>query len=371
MNITYLIGNGFDIGLGLKTRYSDFLPKYVSRSNVTSGPVRWLMDQIRNAPQDTWADAEVAFGRLPFSDAGADIGQTIRIALDDFQKELASYLSNEERRFNIPRELRDDVRSRFLASMIQSLLLMSDSANKQEVHGMTAPYVVLRVNIISFNYTESISKLLGDCSLHRGLTKVNLKGRSQVDVMVNPICYVHGNLREKNSIFGVDSSCQLFDDAARRHCEHDGQLLKSDIDRLLGLGFEDQARQMILKSDRIVCFGLSFGETDLRWWECIYTSLLQNEKSKLILLPYFCSNRPCESGSAQLAIATDVRNEFLSPIRAANGSSVGDNISGLERVLPRMVVAKHYPHFDFDGKVNHCDPLNLRWFGQKYVRDFT
>ena len=30
MNITFLIGNGFDLNLGLKTTYSDFLKEYTS-----------------------------------------------------------------------------------------------------------------------------------------------------------------------------------------------------------------------------------------------------------------------------------------------------------------------------------------------------
>lgn len=31
MNITYLIGNGFDLNLGLKTRYRDFYDYYVKQ----------------------------------------------------------------------------------------------------------------------------------------------------------------------------------------------------------------------------------------------------------------------------------------------------------------------------------------------------
>ena len=32
MNILYLIGNGFDLNLGLPTRYSDFLEYYFNRA---------------------------------------------------------------------------------------------------------------------------------------------------------------------------------------------------------------------------------------------------------------------------------------------------------------------------------------------------
>ena len=34
MYITFLIGNGFDLNLGLKTKYRDFLEVYTSKSNV-------------------------------------------------------------------------------------------------------------------------------------------------------------------------------------------------------------------------------------------------------------------------------------------------------------------------------------------------
>lgn len=32
MNITFLIGNGFDVGMGMKSRFSDFFPKYCADS---------------------------------------------------------------------------------------------------------------------------------------------------------------------------------------------------------------------------------------------------------------------------------------------------------------------------------------------------
>ena len=31
MNITFLVGNGFDLNLGLKTKYTDFYPSYLAK----------------------------------------------------------------------------------------------------------------------------------------------------------------------------------------------------------------------------------------------------------------------------------------------------------------------------------------------------
>ena len=39
MNITYIIGNGFDINLGLKTRYVDFYKWYVDRNRESTPDV--------------------------------------------------------------------------------------------------------------------------------------------------------------------------------------------------------------------------------------------------------------------------------------------------------------------------------------------
>lgn len=39
MNITYLIGNGFDIGLGLKTGHRSFLDWYVGQPNESPAVV--------------------------------------------------------------------------------------------------------------------------------------------------------------------------------------------------------------------------------------------------------------------------------------------------------------------------------------------
>ena len=51
MNITFLIGNGFDINLGLKTRYSDFYPYFIEKSTETNMIRTWL-----EADELLWAD---------------------------------------------------------------------------------------------------------------------------------------------------------------------------------------------------------------------------------------------------------------------------------------------------------------------------
>ena len=73
MRYVIMIGNGFDIGLGLRTAYSDFIDEYTNSPAINSersdGRERVediLKAHIRRDPQ-TWADAEKAFAELRFS----------------------------------------------------------------------------------------------------------------------------------------------------------------------------------------------------------------------------------------------------------------------------------------------------------------
>lgn len=71
MNITYMIGNGFDLGLGLKTSYRDFLKWFLeSKSkdskNVDSRMMR--LCEVISKNVDTWSNAEIAFAKLDFTE---------------------------------------------------------------------------------------------------------------------------------------------------------------------------------------------------------------------------------------------------------------------------------------------------------------
>lgn len=58
MNITFLIGNGFDINLGLNTRYSDFYPFFLDKASKDNMIRQWL-----SADVSLWADLEERLGQ--------------------------------------------------------------------------------------------------------------------------------------------------------------------------------------------------------------------------------------------------------------------------------------------------------------------
>jgi len=62
MNIVYLIGNGFDLNLGLQTKYQHFYDYYLTHSEGNDSPhIKDLKDHIKNN-RENWSDLEFALG---------------------------------------------------------------------------------------------------------------------------------------------------------------------------------------------------------------------------------------------------------------------------------------------------------------------
>ena len=52
MNITYLIGNGFDRNMGLSTSFSDFLKEFLKEAEGDDPQIRKLKEDIRKREQE-------------------------------------------------------------------------------------------------------------------------------------------------------------------------------------------------------------------------------------------------------------------------------------------------------------------------------
>ena len=55
MNVTFLIGNGFDLGIGLKTAYSDFYNVYCKSDSNDSLAVKKFKSEIQGN-YENWSD---------------------------------------------------------------------------------------------------------------------------------------------------------------------------------------------------------------------------------------------------------------------------------------------------------------------------
>ena len=59
--ITFLIGNGFDLGLGLKTRFKDFYTQYLEYNSTNKNILEFKGEIARDI--ESWSDFEYQLGQ--------------------------------------------------------------------------------------------------------------------------------------------------------------------------------------------------------------------------------------------------------------------------------------------------------------------
>ena len=96
MNITFILGNGFDIQCGLATRYSDFLKEYTIIQKDDSENIKRFKAYLSKAEnQELWSDAEKAMGLHLKEFSRSDIAYfTDRIM--DFETKMVEYLDAQQ-----------------------------------------------------------------------------------------------------------------------------------------------------------------------------------------------------------------------------------------------------------------------------------
>ena len=105
MNVLYLIGNGFDLRLGLPTRYADFLEYYKGQTLKLGADRRRQEEAIKKYKErffaemaeregrgeEQWKDLEIALGE--FTTAFGDDVDGLCDFYEDMNRSLEAYLA--------------------------------------------------------------------------------------------------------------------------------------------------------------------------------------------------------------------------------------------------------------------------------------
>ena len=349
--VTFLIGNGFDIGLGLKTRYADFIATYLKRPSKTDVIAELKKTIHQNA--DFWGDAELAFGKLKFSTFGKDSYSVVKECVTDFSDELSEYLQNEELRLRVPTE---ELKVAFISLLCSYYQRLGEYPKRNELKRLKQ-FNHLKVNIINFNYTETIDKMLPQSGM------VVLPGWGKVNVQINEVCHVHGALSAGTSrSFGVNMPSQIEDTNLTPEARM--LLVKPEVDRMARWGLEPMAKEMIDESDTVVLFGLSLGATDQLWWNYLLDYIQYKSEHRLCLMQYVIDAHGTRSPGEEGQWAQEECQKFYNAVDPEKMKYV--NTTDLDR---RFDVSIRGPHLDPDGHETFCDPFQLIWFGKKLVAD--
>jgi len=263
MEILYIIGNGFDLNLDLKTSYNHFYQYYktIETNNVN---VQKLKENI-SATYDSWANLELALGSYTqylnkteeLDDILLDIGEKLSKYLHLEEGKLENYEINREKFFDYlcyPEKL-------FLPTDKENLLkIKSEWKNDQ-----------WNLNIYTFNYTSVIEKIFGDEQKDVLLAYHNINR----PIQLGEIKHIHGYL-DNDMVIGVNDISQIKNESFHSNRDVLESIVKSECNRANRNNIDRQLTNKINAANLICIFGSSIGETDNKWWELIGERLKYN-----------------------------------------------------------------------------------------------
>lgn len=260
-NVTFIIGNGLDISLGLDTRYRDFY-KYVQKRKPKTK--NRIYSSIQQSPK-TWADFELQLGKYSlYIDSLDESGkaaesESLLEELEEVRDDLAEYLETQEKRLkDISVDLRFNEKGFFDGLSRGQRIKIEELLSNQ----------ITNVDFISLNYTSTLEKILSDSTVARS-----------AGWRTNAPLHIHGDLYE-NLTLGVSSVQQVSQSMTKSEQE---DLVKPLLIASMNDGRIDDMRSMIYRSNIIVLFGVSLGETDAYIWTILNDWLRRYPNAHMVI----------------------------------------------------------------------------------------
>lgn len=264
MNILYIIGNGFDINLGLRTDYQEFYDYYIAQKS-DSDVIAKMKEHLTKHRYTTWADLELGMGSYT-NNVGS--WKEMEEICHDFSIKLRSFLSQKQKGFSIIEPEKRKMLG-FILNPQKGLTAGSERA--------VSNFLVRdkSIQVISFNYTKTFEQL---CDYSGN--SLSLSPYSVLQV----IHHIHLSLDNTDVVLGVNDEGQIKNKDII--CpELLDILVKPHINNQLGTLVDNECSSLISNADLICLFGVSLGETDNIWWKRI-GNRMTNSSARLIYYVY-------------------------------------------------------------------------------------
>lgn len=310
LNITFITGNGFDLGLGLKTSYQNFYKSSICTiKKMTSGLAKAIKD--RYDENDQWFDIENIL--LEYARKSLDKGvEEVEKDKNDFytiKEELRKYIERQDNRFWFRHQNR---RRNMLPARVCDAI-------KELISDMSfPPYLNEPLNLFSFNYTR-IEQFYDTLSYFS----------TNSPRLLHNCCDTQGG-RKPEIILGI------YDENIKN--TKYGFLCKDNQE-----GYDATPLNKSLKNSlNIILYGVSLGENDYHYFQDLFNEICRDEEYQKHVWIFTRGNKDKESLIDKISIGTNKSKEFL-----------------LSRNL----------HFYFDDDYKNCSPKAKGEYINKFKRD--
>ena len=304
MGVTFLIGNGFDLNLGLKTRYTDMYESYIkseSKSAIIDKFKKDLQKEEHNH-YENWSDFEM--GMAQYAENFTDENEFIE-CIRDFKAHMVKWLKREEK------GLLKDLWSKIDYGKIKASVLNFYSGctpnNQYNILKVMFVNSICNFNFITFNYTTILDEILFEIS-----GSYDAIGKSKYNIKDN-IIHIHGDL-DHDVVLGVDNEKQVKSgfDITRKT---DMAFIKPVFNNAFDQRRVENAKKSITENSVICAYGLSLGESDEMWAKTLKNWLLANPQHHLIYYVYDETQIPSYNYDEKMEKEDELKQELYKKLK--------------------------------------------------------
>jgi len=286
-NITFFIGNGFDLNIGLKTKFKDVINEYL-KIETNDINIKKFQEEF-NKNYENWSDFEKALGEYTENFTQDNIDDLV-VRIDSFRNVLINKFKEEESRIDYENNKKEivSVMKRSLIEFSNNLPYVDKQAISRFIQGSRDNNTFF-YNFVSFNYTN----ILDMCVEIINSDKENIGSRGRTDARgsyiindkVEKVIHIHGTLQD-NFILGVDNVDQITNATFKKDDDFIWKIVKPLTNKELKKSNMEDAIKIIDKSSIICVFGMSIGETDKTWWKYVLEWLKSDISKHLVIFSY-------------------------------------------------------------------------------------
>lgn len=287
--ITFLIGNGFDINVGLHTRYRDFYEYYIENNKGD------MLAKAIGKDYDNWSDLELGLGKYT-GKVSPEKEKEFWNSEPNLEDSLVDYLTEEVKKINLDAlEKKKEIASGMTESLLKFYENLQDDA--QNAIEKILAEAKLQYSFINFNYTDVLDRCLKIIWL-AGV----LESKGDEDVL-----HIHGTI-SGSMVLGVNDESQIANKEFRNNIGYRRLLIKKEINEFCGKGDFKKARDIIDASSIICIYGMSIGMTDKMWWQYLGKWLQEDDNRRLVIFAKGNTNHKVKKYSG--SYGEKVKNQF-------------------------------------------------------------
>lgn len=321
MEVVYLIGNGFDLSIGLDTAPKAFIESYLEKNNSDSGRkehVTALVKDMQEQGIETWADFEMESGEYSkrFAEDVGDDAFAYAEACSDLFKHLHEKLSAQNNRVDKAFVEQNSM------ECIRSLTDFREESEADE-QKMIDKLRMAHANehwiyeLLAFNYTDVLDKFVSYVLSEHGEGLAPVVSGTGQKHLIKQVIHVHQSL-ENPIICGVDDADQIAYEPFRLERAVVETLVKQESQRYLRRDDDTRGFALIDQAKIICVYGMSLGLSDRRWWKAVANHLQQDSEALLVLMSYgLCEETP-HTAFAKWKLLEKERNRFFAAAEIEN-----------------------------------------------------